>query len=47
MLGQGNPPKDVTPAADFRQGLRDWGYVEGKNVAVEVRYAGGNVDKLS
>lgn len=46
VLEQGNPPKDATPAADFRQGLRDWGYVENRTVALEFRYAGGNLAKL-
>jgi putative ABC transport system substrate-binding protein len=31
---------------DFEQGLSDLGYVGGKNVVVESRYAGGDVDRL-
>jgi putative tryptophan/tyrosine transport system substrate-binding protein len=46
VLGQGNPPTDAVPGTDFRQGLRDWGYVEGRNVVVDFRYGGGNVEKL-
>jgi putative ABC transport system substrate-binding protein len=30
----------------FRQGLRDIGYVEGKNIVVEYRYGGGNVERI-
>jgi putative ABC transport system substrate-binding protein len=30
----------------FRQGLRDFGYVEGKNIVIESRYPEGKVDRL-
>ena len=30
----------------FRQGLRELGYVEGKNIVVEVRYAEEKLDRL-
>ena len=30
----------------FRQGLRDLGYVEGKSIVIEWRYAEGNFDRL-
>lgn len=31
----------------FRQGLRDLGYVEGKNIVVEYRFAGGSSDRAA
>ena len=31
---------------DFREGLRDLGYIEGKNLRFELRYAGGDDSRL-
>jgi putative tryptophan/tyrosine transport system substrate-binding protein len=45
-LGHGSVPTANPGIGDFQQGLRDLGYVDGKNVVVEFRYASGNVDKL-
>ncbi len=32
--------------AEFQQGMRDLGYVEGKNLSIEWRFADGNTDRL-
>ena len=32
---------------DFRQGLRDLGYIEGQNLTIEYRYTEGDVERLS
>jgi len=42
----GDPYTPSRPREAFRQGLRDLGYIEGKNIVVEYRYAEGNPDRL-
>lgn len=43
-LGSGKVPSPQLEA--FRKGLRDMGYVEGSNLALEIRWAEGQFDKL-
>jgi ABC-type uncharacterized transport system substrate-binding protein len=46
-LSLGSPSSGPTPFSDaFRQGLRELGWVEGQNIAMEIRYAEGQPDRL-
>jgi ABC-type uncharacterized transport system substrate-binding protein len=38
---------DASTVDAFRQGLRDLGYIEGKNIVIEYRYAEGRADRLN
>jgi putative tryptophan/tyrosine transport system substrate-binding protein len=44
VLRPGSPPDPLVE--DLRQGLRDLGYVEGRNIILEYRYADGDLDRL-
>jgi putative ABC transport system substrate-binding protein len=47
FLGLASDEFSATPLAAFRQGLRDKGFIEGENVTIEYRWAGGDVHKLA
>src|SRR5215831_18437702 len=43
----GSPEQTARQIAAFRLGLSETGYVEGRNVAIEYRWAEGHYDRLS
>ena len=45
LIGTSSSPYAARTEA-FRQGLRELGYVEGKNIVIEYRYAEGKLDRL-
>ena len=46
FLNGGSPAGYMPMVAAFRQGLKEVGYAEGQNVAIEFRWAEGNYDQL-
>jgi putative ABC transport system substrate-binding protein len=46
-LGLISPETQASTVAGFRKGLREVGYVEGRNVAIEFRWAESQVDRFS
>jgi len=46
FLTPGTPESTAPVLAGLRQGLRDSGYTEGANIAIESRFANGNFDSL-
>jgi putative ABC transport system substrate-binding protein len=45
-LDQGSPDGNKPNVEAFQQGLRDLGWVEGKNIVIEARFAEGKTDRL-
>jgi putative ABC transport system substrate-binding protein len=47
FLNSGSPGPFAKMLAAFHQGLKDGGYIEGQNIAIEYRWAEGRYDRLS
>ena len=46
VSGSGNPKTPGPQVEGFRQGLRDLGYIEGKNIQIEYRYVERGLDRV-
>jgi putative ABC transport system substrate-binding protein len=47
FLGSATAAGSAKAVESFRAGLREFGYVEGRNIGIEFRWAEGNYDRLS
>src|SRR5262245_26438464 len=45
-LSNGSPQSDAARLTGLRQGLKGTGYVEGRNLVIEYRWAGNQADRL-
>jgi hypothetical protein len=45
-LGASSPSAEAARVEALRQGLRELGYIEGKNIVIEWRHAEGKFDRL-
>src|ERR1700737_2202 len=45
-LSQRSPTDSASIVAAFREGLKEMGFIEGQNVAIESRFAEGQIDRV-
>src|SRR5215813_6468551 len=45
-LSNGSPESDASRLTGLRRGLNETGYVEGRNLVIEYRWAGNQADRL-